>query len=148
MAHFAKIGLNSKVIAVNVVLDADTKDTNGVELEEIGREFLERIHGWPIWVKTSYNTKEGQHYKNDGITLSDDQSKAFRKNFAGVGMIWDEDKNMFYAKKPYDSWTLNLTTGKWDSPVSYPNTETDGKKDSYEWNEGTTSWDKVDGQIV
>ncbi len=148
MAHFAKIGLNSKVIAVNSVYDEDTSDANGVELESIGREFLEKIHGWPIWVKTSYNTRGGKHYKEDGFTLSDDQSKAVRKNFASVGMIWDEDKDMFYSVKRYNSWTLNLTTGEWDPPTPYPDTETGGKKDSYEWNEETTSWDKVDGPIV
>ena len=148
MAHFAKIGLNSKVIAVNAVNDEDTTDAKGVEREEIGREFLEKLHGWPIWIKTSYNTRGGKHYDPDGFTLSGDQSKAFRKNYAGVGMIWDEDKDMFYYPQPYNSWTLNLTTGEWDPPTPYPDTQTGGKKDSYEWNEGTTSWDKVDGQIV
>ena len=141
MAHFAKIGLNSKVIGVHAVNDSDVTNAHGVEDEEIGRQFLERIHGWPIWIQTSYNTRGGKHY-TDG-SLSADQTKALRKNYAGIGYTWDEDKDMFYSKRPYTSWTLNLTTGEWDPPTPYPETETDGKKDSYDWNELTVSWDKV-----
>ena len=141
MAHFAKIGLNSKVIGVHAVNDSDVTNAHGVEDEEIGRQFLERIHGWPIWIQTSYNTRGGKHY-TDG-SLSADQTKALRKNYAGIGMIWDEDKDMFYSKQPYPSWTLDESKGLWDSPIPMPNTETGGVPDHYEWNEGTQSWDKV-----
>ena len=141
MSHFAKIGLNSKVIGVHAVNDSDVTNAHGVEDEEIGRQFLERIHGWPIWIQTSYNTRGGKHY-TDG-SPSADQTKALRKNYASIGYTWDEDKDMFYSKQPYTSWTLNLTTGEWDPPTPYPETETDGKKDSYDWNELTVSWDKV-----
>lgn len=135
MAHFAKIGLNSKVIAVQVVDNENLLDGSGNESEEVGRQFLENVHGWPLWVQTSYNTTGGVH-SLDGTPL--------RKNYAGIGKVWDEDKDMFYAQQPFGSWTLNLTTGLWDPPTPKPDTETDGFGDAYEWNELTTSWDKVD----
>ena len=147
MAHFAQLDDNNVVINVIVVNDSDTTDDNGVETESVGIAFCQNLLGKDTnWKKTSYNTRAGKYYNADGT--EGDQSKAFRKNFAAVGMIWDEDKDMFYSVKLYDSWTLNLTTGEWDPPTPYPDTETGGKKDSYEWNEETKSWDKVDGQIV
>jgi hypothetical protein len=134
MAHFAKIGLNSKVIAVHVVNNSDILNADGVEDESVGIQFLERIHGWPLWAQTSYNTYRGIH-ENDKTPL--------RKNYAGIGMIWDEDKDMFYMKQPYVSWILNESTGEWGPPTPKPKTETDGVPDQYKWNESTTSWDKV-----
>ena len=80
MAHFAKLGANNKVIAVHVVNDSDCLNANGVEDEEVGRQFLERIHHWPLWKKTSYNTHHNTH-------SSGDNSKALRGNYAGIGMI-------------------------------------------------------------
>ena len=56
MAHYAKLGINSKVIGVEVVADADCQNADGIEDEEVGRQFMERIHSWPLWKKTSYNT--------------------------------------------------------------------------------------------
>ena len=129
MAHFAKIGLNSKVIGVHAVNNSDLLNGDGVEDETVGRQFLESLHGWPLWVQTSYNTRGGVHHL-DGTPL--------RKNYAGIGMIWDEDRDMFYSKQPYPSWTLNESTGQWDAPTPRPD---DGKK--YQWNEGTTSWDEI-----
>ena len=55
MAHFAKIGINSKVIGVHAVDNKDLLNADGVEDESVGKQFLERIHGWPLWVQTSYN---------------------------------------------------------------------------------------------
>jgi len=129
MAHFAKIGLNSRVLGVHVVNNSDILNGDGVEDEEVGKQFLENIHGWPLWIKTSYNTLGGVH-KLDGNPL--------RKNYAGIGMVWDEDKDMFYGKQPYVSWTLNEGTGQWDPPTPKPD---DGKR--YDWNESTLSWDEI-----
>jgi hypothetical protein len=129
MAHFAKIGLNSKVIGVHAVNNSDILNGDAVEDETVGKQFLESLHGWPLWIQTSYNTHAGVH--------SGDK-EPLRKNYAGIGMVWDEDKDMFYAKQPYPSWTLNESTGQWDAPTPYPD---DGKK--YQWNEGTTSWDEI-----
>ena len=134
MAHYAKIGINSKVLSVEVVADADTYNADSQEDESVGIQFLTRIHGWPLWKKCSYNTRGGKHYDADG-NESADQSKAFRKNYPGIGHTWDEDRDAFYAPKPYDSWTLNETTCLWEAPVAMPD---DGQ--AYRWDEATTNW--------
>jgi hypothetical protein len=125
MAHYAKIE-NGIVQQVNVV-EEDFFEANR-ETFYIGE-----------WVKTSYNTKGGVHYNPETNEPSDDQSKALRKNYAGVGMIYDEVRDVFYAPQPFPSWTLNEDSCIWESPVPYPNDEK-----FYEWNESTQEWDKVE----
>ena len=61
MAHFAKIGLNNKVITVNSVHNNELKDSNGVEQEVNGIDFLTKLTGWAVWKQTSYNTHGGIH---------------------------------------------------------------------------------------
>ena len=117
MAHYAKLGANNKVIAVHVVADSDCQNADGVEDEEVGRQFLERIHSWPLWKKTSYNTSGGQHKKG---------GTPFRGNYAGIGMTYDEDNDIFIGKKPYASWTLNTSTASWEAPITYPSVTDDG----------------------
>jgi hypothetical protein len=126
MASFAKIGLNGKVIAVHSVVNEVLHDANGIEKEDIGVDFLTKLHGWAIWKQTSYNTIGGVH-TNGRIPL--------RKNFAGVGYTYDEDRDAFIPPKPYTSWVLNEDTCLWEAPVAYP---TDGQK--YSWNEGNKNW--------
>ena len=76
MASFAKIGLNNKVIEVLSVHNNELLDSNGVEQEINGIDFLTKLTGWSIWVQTSYN-------------------KNFRKNHASIGMTYDEDRDAF-----------------------------------------------------
>ena len=127
MASFAKIGLNNKVIGVHSVHNDVLKDANGVEQEVLGIDFLTKLHGWSIWKQTSYNTHGGVHTL-DGTPL--------RKNHAGIGYTYDEDKDAFIPKQLYPSWTLNEDTCQWEAPVAYPD---DGKR--YTWNETTKEWD-------
>jgi hypothetical protein len=143
MAHYAKLGINSKVIAVHVVSDNDCLNASGVEDEEVGRQFMERIHNWPLWKKTSYNTSGGQH-KNGGTPL--------RGNYAGIGMTYDEDNDIFISKKPYASWVLDVASASWKSPIGDAPELTQEQKDqntanahrwSYTWNEAGQSWDLV-----
>ena len=136
MAHYAKLGANNKVISVEVVADSDCQNADGIEDEEVGRQFLERIHSWPLWKKTSYNTAGGQH-KLGGTPL--------RGNYAGIGMLYDEDNDIFIGKKPYASWTLNVAEARWQSPIGdAPDLpEEEQKTHIYEWNESTGAWDKV-----
>ena len=144
MAHFAKLGIHGKVIGVHVVSDKNCVDSNGIEDEEIGRQFLERIHHWPLWVQSSYNTRGGKHYTADHHTESADQSKALRGNYAGIGYTWDEDNNLFYPKKPYASWVLNTTDVGWHSPIGDApalTTEQLANNSYYNWNESTQAWD-------
>ena len=137
MAHYAKLGANNKVIGVHVVNDSDCLNADGIEDEEVGRQFLERIHNWPLWKKTSYNTIGNKH--NSG-----DNSKALRGNYAGIGMTYDEDNDIFISKKPYPSWVLNTAEARWQSPVGDAPELTEEEQGThfYEWNEDNQSWDK------
>ena len=146
MAHYAKLGANNKVIAVHVVADKDCKNADGIEDEEVGRQFLENIHNWPLWKKTSYNTIGNKH--NSG-----DDSKAFRGNYAGIGYEWDEDNNIFWPKKPYASWVKDTATASWKSPIGdAPELTAEQKAQReagthewhYAWNESGQSWDLTD----
>tara|TARA_R100000656_G_scaffold61451_1_gene47445 strand:+ start:30 stop:449 length:420 start_codon:yes stop_codon:yes gene_type:complete len=137
MASFAKLGLNGKVIAVDSVDDKDCLNGDGVEDEEVGRQFLQRVHHWPLWKQTSYNTHAGVH--SQGKT-------PFRGNHANVGMYWDDDNELFIDKQPYPSWTLNVAEARWISPAGEKpeTTHEDHLAGSfYEWNETTKVWDKT-----
>ena len=129
MASFAKIGLNNKVIAVHSVHNNVLKDADGVEQEVIGIDFLTKLHGWAIWKQTSYNTHGGVH-NNNGTPL--------RKNHAGIGYTYDEDRDAFIPKKPFNSWVLNETTCNYEPPTEDPTTGTD----VYEWDNDSEDWVK------
>ena len=149
MAHFAKLGSNSKVIQVLTLNNGDMLNADGVEDESVGQQYLERHNNWPaqMWIQTSYNTSGGTH--NSG-----DNSKALRGNYAGIGYTWDEDNNLFYPKKPYASWVLNTTTASWHSPIGDAPALTaeqiadTSNRYSYDWNEDGQSWDLVTTPIV
>ena len=120
MATFAKLGLNNKVIEVQSVHNNELLDSNGVEQEVNGIDFLTKLTGWSIWVQTSYNNN-------------------IRKNHAGIGYTYDEDRDAFIPKKPYASWILNETTCQWEAPVALPDTE-----NRYNWNEINQNWDIIE----
>jgi len=125
MAHFAKLDENNVVVFVTVGRDED----NGKEDELTART-------GDVYKQTSYNTRGGVHYTDNAPSA--DQSKAFRKNYAGLGYTYDEQRDAFIPPKPYASWVLNETSCLWDAPVAYPD---DNK--FYSWNEETTSWVEV-----
>ena len=146
MAHFAKIGMNGKVIAVLTCGNGDMLNADGVEDESVGQQYLERHNNWPaqMWIQTSYNTSGGTH--NSGGT-------PLRGNYAGIGYIWDEDNNIFYPKSPYPSWVLNTTTASWHSPIGdapaltaeqQAQNEAETHRWGYTWNEAGQSWDLAD----
>jgi hypothetical protein len=130
MASFAKIGLNNKVIEVLSVVNEVLHDSNGIEQENIGIDFLTKLTGYPVWKQTSYNTHAGVH-DNGGTPL--------RKNHAGIGYTYDEDRDAFIPKKPFNSWVLNEDTCRWDAPVVKPD---NGQK--YNWNETIQNWELVE----
>ena len=131
MAHFAKLGVNGKVIAVHVLNNTDMLNADNQEDESVGQQRLQEIHGWPaqMWIQTSYNTRGGKHYDADN-NLSSDQSKAFRGNYAGIGYSWDEDNKLFFGPQPHASWSKNTTTAGWDAPITYPTVENYTEEDS------------------
>ena len=126
MAHFAKLDENNIVVFVTVGRQED----DGKEAELTART-------GDVYKQTSYNTHGGVHY-TDGVP-SADQSKALRKNYAGLGYTYDAGRDAFIPPKPFASWVINESTCLWDAPVSYP---TDGKR--YTWDEATTSWVEVE----
>jgi hypothetical protein len=123
MASFAKIGLNNKVIQVLAVHNNVLLDSNNVSSENLGIQFLENLTGWAIWKQTF----------KDGT----------RKNYAGIGYTYDEDKDAFISPKPFASWILNETTCQWQTPVERPELtqEQIDNNNHYSWNEETQQWD-------
>jgi hypothetical protein len=132
MASFAKIGLNNKVIEVQSIVNEVLHDSNGVEQESIGIDFLTKLTVWAIWKQTSYNTHGGVH-NNNGTPL--------RKNHAGIGYTYDEDRNAFIPPKPnLPSWILNENTCLWNAPVVKPTQELE-ENEYYSWNESIINWE-------
>lgn len=118
MAHFAELNENNEVLRVVVVDNNSILDNEGVESEEIGKTFCSNLFGG-TWIQTSYNS-------------------LFRKNFAGPGMIYDEEKDAFIAKKPFQSWILDEVTYRWKAPIDCP-----GDIKDYIWNEPNLRWTAV-----
>ena len=127
MAHFAKLGVNGKVIAVHGLDNDQMLNADNQEDESVGQNRLQQIHGWPaqMWIQTSYNTRGNKYYNQDGS--EGDASKALRGNYAGIGYTYDEDNNIFWAPQPYASWSKNTSTASWQAPITYPSVIDDGQ---------------------
>jgi len=131
MAHFAKLGVGNIIEKVEVVSN-DVATT-----EQVGVDFLNNLYGTrDVWKQTSFNTRGGVH-KTGGTP--------FRKNFAGIGYIYDQARDAFIPPKPFNSWTLNETTCLWDPPVARPELtqEQIDNNNYYTWNETNQTWDLV-----
>ena len=120
MGHFAKI-LDGKVTQV-IVAEPEFFDT-----------FVDSSPG--TWLQTSYNTRGGIHYGQDG---QPDGGVALRGNYAGIGYTYDSVNDVFYAPQPYPSWILSTQTYLWQAPVPYPSTGS-----PYNWDEATQTWVEV-----
>lgn len=108
MSHWAEID-NDNI--VTRVLVTDNNDPVG---DEGFSWLIENLGG--TWIKTSYNGN-------------------IRKNFAGVGHLYDPVLDAFIAPQPFPSWYLNEETCQWEAPVDYP---TDGL--IYNWDEDSLDW--------
>jgi len=144
MAHYAKIGLNNKVIAVAPVDDSIVINADNREDDDLAITHLVRTTGWPHWVKCSYNTKAGKHRNSDG-NESDTQEKALRKNYPGIGWTYDEDRDAFIPPKPFSSWILDEDTCIWKAPVDLPTENYRTGEDlnlpyPINWNEENQRW--------
>jgi hypothetical protein len=118
MAHFAKLGKGNIVEQVISINNSVITDSNGVEQEQLGIDFINNLYGTrDVWKQTSYNAN-------------------IRKNYASVGYKYNQTRDAFIPPKPFASWTLNETTCLWDPPVVKPD---DGQK--YSWNETNQTWD-------
>jgi len=109
MAHFAELNENNIVLRVVVVDD---------DYEADGENWCNNFFGG-TWKQTSYN-------------------ETIRKNYAGIGFIYDETRDAFIPISPFNSWVLNEDTCKWQSPIPYPD---DDK--NYTWNEDIINWASV-----
>ncbi len=119
MSHFAKVedGIVTQVIVAE-------------------QDFIDTLESPDSWVRTSYNTRGGKHYAPNSD--NEDSGTPLRKNFAGIGHIYDSMKDAFYLPQPFSSWTLNDQTCQWEAPVAHPD---DGKM--YTWDEDNTKWEEV-----
>jgi hypothetical protein len=115
MAHFAKLGVGN--IVEQVIVVSNDIATN----EQAGVDFINKLYNTrDVWKQTSYNNN-------------------IRKNFAGIGFTYDQQRDAFIAPKPYNSWILNENICQWEAPVTYP---TDEKK--YTWNENLVNWEIIE----
>lgn len=128
MAHYAFLDENYVVTEVIV-----GKDESNYNWEQHYGTFRGQV-----CKRTSYNTYGGVYYDPQTNEPAADQSKAFRKNYAGRGFTYDPQRDAFIPPKPFSSWVLNEFSCLWNAPVPVP---TDGKK--YDWDEATTSWVEV-----
>jgi len=119
MAHFAKLDSNNIVTQVVVVNNAVLLKADGTESELKGKQFLNTLFGTATWKQTSYNGN-------------------FRKQYAGVGFLYDTEKDKFISPQPFPSWSLN-EDDDWQAPIPYPS---DGNK--YVWNEDDQTWELFD----
>ena len=131
MAHYAQ--LDSENVVVNVFVGRD--------------DVVEGIDDWETYYapegytvkQTSYNTRGGVHYDPETGEPSEDQTKALRKNYAGIGFTYDEARDAFIPPKPFDSWVLDEDTCLWVAPVPMPE---DGE--AYTWDEDAGDWIAAD----
>jgi len=99
MAHFARLDENNIVTDVFVIDDRDTTDlVTGLESEDIGVAFCNKLFGNATWKKTSYNGR-------------------FRYRYAGIGYSYNEEIDAFVPPQPFSSWTLDNETATWVSPL-------------------------------
>jgi len=116
MAHFAKLNENNIVTQVVRVNNNVILKTDGTESEYKGKVYLNNLLGTATWIQTSYNHN-------------------FRKQYAGIGYVYDEENDIFIIPQPFNSWSLD-SNFDWQPPTSRPDNDK-----SYDWNEETLNWD-------
>lgn len=131
MAHYAFLDENNVVVEVITGVNESTTENlpNGFDSWE---QWYGEFKGMTC-KRTSYNTKGGKHYSRETGKWS--KGRQFRGNYAGIGYIYDEELDAFYAPKPYESWEFNAETYTWEAPVPYPD---DDK--IYNWDESIRGW--------
>lgn len=115
MSHFAKV--KNGIVTRVIVAEQDFIDS--YRDDEPGR-----------WIQTSYNTRGGIHYGEDG---NPDGGEALRGNFAGIGFVYDYEFDVFYPPKPFPSWELNKTIWNWEAPIPKP-------EGTHDWDEKNQTW--------
>ena len=95
MAHFAELDENNIVKQVIVVHNNELLDKNNNESEAKGIAFCQSLFGG-TWLQTSYNG-------------------TIRKNFAGIGFVYDLERDAFISPKSdcHPEEVLNEDTCQW-----------------------------------
>tara|TARA_B100000424_G_C22574430_1_gene323695 strand:- start:155 stop:508 length:354 start_codon:yes stop_codon:yes gene_type:complete len=117
MASFAKLGVG------NIVEKVISIDDSIATTEQAGVDFINNL----------YNTRD--------VWKQTFQDESQRKNYAGLGYRYDSTRDAFIGTKPYNSWTLNEETCKYEPPIEKPD---DGK--IYDWNEENQTWDEINNE--
>jgi hypothetical protein len=122
MAYFAKLGTGNIVEQVISINNAVIIDANGVEQEQLGVDFINKLYNTrDTWKQTSYNNN-------------------IRKNYAGIGYQYDQTRDAFIAPKHFNSWILNEDTCRWEAPIAKPTTVLE-ENQYYSWNESIINWE-------
>jgi hypothetical protein len=122
MAYFAKLGTGNIVEKVISINNSVIKDANGVEQEQLGNDFINKLYNTrDVWKQTSYNNN-------------------IRKNYAGIGYHYDQARDAFIPPKPFNSWILNEDTCLWEAPVAMPTAQLE-ENQYYSWNESIINWE-------
>ena len=132
MAHYAKLDAKNRVVQVFVGRDDVVEEIDDWETYYAPEGFTVR--------QTSYNTHGGVHYTDE--EPSDDQSKALRFNYAGIGFTYDEERDAFIPPQPYPSWVLDEDTCLWVAPIAYP------AEGEHTWDEQAGDWVEVTDETV
>ena len=135
MAHFAELKAmtdptgftsDSHQVVQRVVVVANDEVPSDMHVD--GETWCINFFGGGIWKQTSYNHN-------------------FRKQYAGIGMVYDPVKDKFLAQQPHASWSLDASDD-WQAPITYPTvTEEGGVSYKISWNEtkynadNTTGWE-------
>ena len=118
MAHYAFLNENNIVTEVIVGID-ETELIEGLSPEEWYGNFRNQT-----CIRTSYNGN-------------------IRKNYAGIGMSYDEERDAFLPPKPFNSWLLDEDTCLWYAPVPMPEIEEPYNGVFYIWNEDIVNWEEI-----
>ena len=132
MAHYTLLDDNNVVVQVFPGMD---EYADGVDWEH----HYGAMHQMTC-KRTSYNTSANQHLEG---------GTPYRKNFAGVGFVYDEEKDAFIPPKPLESFVLDEDKCEWYPPITQPQL-TEGQTGMYVWNEeayqndNTQGWEYID----
>jgi len=133
MAHFAE--LKTKVDPTGFTTDTHQvvervvvvgNDCVPSDMHADGETWCINFFKGGIWKQTSYNHN-------------------FRKQYAGIGMIYDPVKDKFLSQQPHASWSLD-SNDDWQAPITYPTVTEEGDvKYIISWNETKYNADNTQG---
>lgn len=112
MAYFAELDKKNIVIRCVSISDSDCLDENGEESEAVGVAFCKKLFGTSKWKQTSFNGR-------------------IRLNFAGPGMLYHQEKDVFVPPPPHP-WYELTDDYTWQSPLGV-HPETGKPLEDWQW---------------